>query len=256
MSKQSANGRTIQSDKTLMSLLDALYEGGRVGVTELSEQLDVSKGTVHKHLKTLEQEDYVEGNDGMYSLGIRFFRFGGKVRNRNQLCFMAKDRVEKVAFETSEMTKFAIEHDGLGVWMYFSNDHYGMRRDMHVGGTFELHQNATGKAILSELSDDRIHGILDDGGLEAETERTITDRDELLEEIRETREDGLAQSRGEFREGGLSVAAPVRDPEAGTVGAIAIAGPAAQTSPEDLIEAHGEVLRETARRLELQLRYL
>jgi len=256
MSKQSTNGRTIQSDRTLMSILDALYEGEPVGVTELSDRLDISKGTVHKHLKTLEQENYVEGSDGMYSLGIRFFRFGGKVRNQNQLCFMAKDRVEKVAFETSEMTKFAIEHDGVGVWMYFSNDHYGMRRDMHVGGTFELHKNATGKAILSELSDERIREILADGSLEAETERTVTDRDVLLEEIHETREDGLARSQGEFREGGLSVAAPVRDSETDTVGAIAIAGPAAQTSPEDLVESYGEMLQETARRLELQLRYV
>lgn len=239
-----------------MSILEALYEGESVGVTELSERLDVSKGTVHKHLKTLEQESYVEGNDGVYSLSMQFFRFGGKIRNRNQLCFMAKDRVEKIAFETSEMTKFAIEHDGVGMWMYFSNDHYEMRRDMHTGSTFKLHQNATGKAILSELSDDRIHEILDDVGLEAETEKTVTDRDKLFEEIREIRQEGLAPSQGEFREGGLSVAASVRDSETDTVGAIAIAGPAAQTKPEDLIEAHGEMLKETARRLELQLRYI
>ena len=256
MSKQSTNGRTIQSDKTLMSILDVLYEEESVGVTELSERLDVSKGTVHKHLKTLEQENYVENSGGSYSLGMRFFCFGGKVRNRNQLCFMAKDRVEKIAFETSEMTKFAVEHDGVGMWMYFTNDHYDMRRDMHAGGTFKLHQNATGKAILSELSDSRIHEILDEVGLEAETERTVTDRDALFEEIREIRAEGLARSQGEFREGGISVAAPVQDSETGTVGALAIAGPAAQTSPEGLIESHGEMLQETAQRLELQLRYV
>jgi DNA-binding IclR family transcriptional regulator len=256
MSKHPADGRTIQSDRTLMAILDALYEVESAGVTELSEQLDVSKGTVHKHLKTLEEGNYVEGDDGTYRLGMRFFRFGGKVRNRNQLCFMAKERVETIAFETSELTKFAIEHDGVGVWMYFANDHYDMRRDLHVGGTFKLHQNATGKAILAELADERIHEIVDDVGLEAETERTVTDRAELLEEVREARERGVAQSKGEFRKGGISVAAPVRDPKARTVGAIAIAGPAAQTSPEELAEAHGERLQETAQRLELQLRYI
>jgi len=256
MSKQPADGGTIQSDKTLMAILDALYEAESAGVTELSERLDVSKGTVHKHLKTLEARNYVEKRDGTYRLGMRFFRFGGKVRNRNQLCFTAKERVETIAFETSELTKFAIEHDGVGVWMYFSNDHYDMRRDLHAGGTFKLHQNATGKAILAELSDERIHEIVDETGLEAETERTVTDRARLFEEIRETRERGVARSQGEFREGGISVAAPVRDPKTGTVGAIAIAGPAAQTSPEELADAYGEKLQETARRLELQLRYI
>jgi len=256
VSKQSTDGQTIQSDRTLISILEVLYEEERIGVTELSEQLDVSKGTVHKHLKTLEQENYVTGDDGVYSLGMQFFRFGGRVRNRNRACFMAKDRVEKVAFETSEMTKFAIEHGGVGVWMYFSNDHYEMRREMHVGGTFKLHQNAAGKAILSELSDDRIHGILDEVGLDAGTERTITDREELLAEIAAVRDQGLARSREEFREGGMSIAAPVRDSTAGTIGAIAIASPAAQTDPRELVESYGEMLKETARRLELQLRYV
>lgn len=256
MSKPSADGRTIQSDKTLMSILDALYELEEAGVTELSERLDVSKGTVHKHLKTLEAENYVEGTDGRYRLGMRLFRFGGNVRNRNQLCFMAKDRIETIAVESSELTKFAIEQEGLGMWMYFSNDHYDMRREMHVGSTFKLHMNAAGKAILAELPDERVHEILDNVGFDAQTDRTLTDRSALFDELQEIREGGLARSQGEFREGGISVAAPVQDSGTETVGAIAIAGPAAQTSPDELIEAHGELLQETARRLELQLRYV
>ena len=256
MSKNPAQPTTIQADKTLMSILEALYESERAGVTELSEQLDISKSTVHKHLVTIERQNYVERTDGDYRLGMRLFQFGGQVRNQKRLCFMAKNRVETVAAETDEMTKFAVECDGAGVWTYFHNDHYEMRRDMHVGDGFELHQNATGKAILAELPTDRVHEIIDEHGLAAKTERTITDRKELLAELDEIRATGLARSDGEFREGGISVAAPVRDPESGTVGAIALAGPASKTSPDELIDAHGEFLLNTAKRFELQLRYV
>jgi len=256
MSKHSGTAGTIGSDVTLMSVLEGLYELEEAGVTELSDRLDVSKGTVHKHLKTLEREGYVERSDGEYSLGLAFFRLGGQVRNRNRLCFMAKERVETVATETTEMTKFAIEHDGVGVWIYFYNDHYEMRRELHVGGEFKLHQNATGKAILAELPDERVHEILDEEGLAARTERTVTDRAELFAQLAEVREAGLARSAGEFREGGISVAAPVRDPGSGTLGAISLASPSAKTGPEELSEAHGELLLDTARRLELQLRYV
>lgn len=256
MSETPTASGVIQSDQTLIRILEALYDLERAGVTEVSDRLNVSKGTVHKHLKTLEQEGYVEKTDHAYQLGMRFFQFGGQVRNRNRLCFMAKDRVETVAAETAEMTKFAVEHEGRGIWVYFHNDHYEMRRDMHVGGSFKLHQNATGKAILAELPDGRVHDILDQYGMEAKTGKTVTDREALLEELGEVSEAGLARSAGEFREGGISIATPVRDPESGTLGAIALAGPSTKASPDEMVEEHGEFLLDTARRLELQLRYI
>lgn len=256
MSKPRSEAGTIQSDETLISILEAVHDSGSAGVTELSDRLNVSKGTVHKHLKTLKQRGYIDRTTDGYSLGMQFFCMGGQVRNRNRLCFMAKDRVDTVACETSEMTKFAIEHDGRGVWMYFSNDHYEMRRDIRVGGRFKLHQNAAGKAILAELSDDRVREILDDVGLDPETDRTVTDREELFAELDEVRDQGWARSVGEFREGGISVAAPVRDSETDTVGALAIAAPSAQTTFEELVDSYGEILQETTRRLELQLRYV
>lgn len=256
MSENPTASGVIQSDQTLVQILETLYDLERAGVTEVSDRLNISKGTVHKHLKTLEREDYVEKTDQAYQLGMRFFQFGGQVRNRNRLCFMAKDRVEAVAAETAEMTKFAVEHDGLGIWIYFHNDHYEMRRDMHVGGNFKLHQNATGKAMLAELPDERVREILDQYGMEAKTGKTVTDREALFAELEEVSEAGLAQSAGEFRAGGISIAAPVRDPDSGTLGAIALAGPSTKASPDEMVEEHGEVLVDTARRLELQLRYI
>jgi len=256
MSENSTVSGVIQSDRTLILILETLYDLERAGVTEISDPLNVSKGTVHKHLKTLEQEGYVEKTDQGYQLGMGFFRFGGQVRNRNRLCFMAKERVETVAAETAEMTKFAIEHEGLGIWVYFHNDHYEMRRDMHVGGRFKLHQNATGKAMLAELPDERVHEILDQHGMGANTGKTVTDREALFEELEAVSDAGLARSAGEFREGGISIATPVRDPDSNTLGAIALAGPSTKASPDEIVEEHGEVLLDTARRLELRLRYI
>lgn len=256
MAKKATTPGTIRSDETLLIILRELQHLEPAGVTELSNQLDVSKGTVHKHLKTLEAAQFVNRSDGKYSLGLRFLSLGGKARNNNRLCFLAKERVANIATETSEMTKFAVEINGRGIWIYFFNDHYDMRRDMHVGGTFHLHQNAPGKAILSSCSDNRIDEIVDEFGLPAQTDETITDRAELFAELDQIRESRIAKSSGEFREGGISIAASVTDPERDTRGAISIAAPTTNTTCSTLIDDYGELLLQTTQRLELQMRYV
>lgn len=250
------DGGTIKSDKTLLAILDELQHRNGVGVTELSGELDVSKSTIHKHLKTLEQHGYVENDEGMYQLGMRFLTLGGLARNRNRLCFAAKEWAERLATETNEMTTFAMEHGGVGLWIYFYNDYYDMRTEIHVGGTFKLHQLAVGKAILSRLPDERVEAILEDAELEGRTDKTVTDRETLLDQLQHANDHGFAQSAGEFRDGALSIAAPVHDPRTGHTGALGLAGPSTEIAKQKLIDEHSDELLKTANRLELQLRFV
>lgn len=249
-------GGTIKSDQTLLSILDELQYQDGVGVTELGHRLDLSKGTVHKHLKTLERAAYIEKVDGKYQLGMRFLSLGGLARNRNRLCFAAKEWVEQLADETGEMTTFAIGNGDMGMWIYFYNDLYNMREELYVGERFELNQIAPGKAILSKYSNQRIDQILSRRDLDAKTQNTVTDPQALIEEIEEVRRNGIAFSREEYREGALAIAAPIEDKATETVGAIGLAGPSSEVTRQKLMNEYGESLRDMASRLELKLHYI
>ena len=73
--------RTVQATETSITILEALHDLGQAGVTELSNQLSLSKGNVHKHLTTLEQNEFVVNEGGVYSLSHRFLELG-KVDSR------------------------------------------------------------------------------------------------------------------------------------------------------------------------------
>ncbi|WP_010531955.1 IclR family transcriptional regulator [Lentibacillus jeotgali] len=62
-------------------------------------------------------------------------------------------------------------------------------------------------------------------GLEAHTENSITNPDELRSRLAAVREDGYAISTEEFREGIKSVAATIRDHTGKVISAITVVGP-------------------------------
>ena len=91
---------------------------------------------------------------------------------------------------------------------------------------------ATGKALLAHASADFIYDVATH--LVRFTERTIVDRDELLEHLQAVRRNGFAVNHCEWREGVSGIAAPVRDSSGNVVAAIGISGPATRFRQKDI----------------------
>ncbi len=71
-----------------------------------------------------------------------------------------------------------------------------------------MHNTATGKAILAHFDDEYREAILNKWGLPETTPSTITDRDELYDELADVREKGYAVNHGENIEGIRTFAVP------------------------------------------------
>jgi IclR family acetate operon transcriptional repressor len=103
-----------------------------------------------------------------------------------------------------------------------------------VGAPLGLHCTAAGKVLLSCQSDERLADILSQIDLTALTEKTITDRQRLRDELRRAREQGCAIDDEETEPGGRCVAAPIFGREAALIGAISVMGPANRVNPETI----------------------
>jgi DNA-binding IclR family transcriptional regulator len=244
---------TVKSDETLFSLIEALRELDEPGVTELAQRLDMAKSAVHKHLKTLENHEYVINNNGNYRLSFRFLSLGGHVVEEVDMSRHAASKARQLAEDTDTFVMFAIKEYSRGVFTCVYNDQFGIRRTSPLGKRFYLHSNASGKAILATLSDEEIDEIIDSAGLPYRTPNTITTREDLFEEIDEIRATGYATSYQERVEGAQSIAASVRDTRAGMVGAISITRPATPSKSEYPPELKDRVT-EAARELELEIK--
>ena len=75
---------------------------------------------------------------------------------------------------------------------------------------------------MAFLSDECLREILATHGLPSLAENTITDRNELLAELAEIRETGVAFSAEESSNGMRSVASPIFDPDNEVIGSICV----------------------------------
>lgn len=234
----------IKSTKTTFALLEQLKRQNSAGVTELAGALDLPKSTVFSHLNTLHEEQYVVREEGRYKLSHRFLEYGEHVRRNSELRSTARPELESLAAETDELVNLMIEEFGQGVYVDLAEGEQAVQVDTYEGKRVGLYCTALGKAILSRLPEERVEEILDERPLEPITPNTITDRKELLEELDEVRERGVAFDDEERAEELRCVAAPIVSQ--GTVhGAISVAGPLPRMNgdryrseiPEQLINA-------------------
>lgn len=236
------SGKRVKSTRTLFTIVDALREHESAGAAALADELGMPKSTVHVHLKTLEEEGYLTNDDGAYRFSFRFLELGGETRHRLDAYRAARSEVDGLALETGEAAHFGVEERGLRVLLYSSTHDGGVYDNSPDGYYTNIHWTAQGKALLATLPDERVHKIVDEHGLPAATDRTITDRDRLFEELTAIRDRGYATEFDEHREG-LGTIAAALEPDVTERGpaAIGLSGPSRRLKRKnedgDLVEA-------------------
>ena len=247
--------KTIQSTETAFTIIEYLSENERAGVTEIAKAIGVSKSTVHNHLKTLEQSEYVAKNeDNRYVLGYRFLTLGGKVRQRSKLHDVAKPEINWLVEKTGESACVATEEYGRITYLYQARGERAITTDSRTGTRVLPHCTALGKSILAHYSEERVDKIIDRHGLPPSTENTITTRDELFEEFETIREQGYAFDDEERIDGLRCVAAPIMDDDE-VCGALSVSGPAKRFQSEWYYEELPELIRRAVRVVEINLTY-
>jgi len=250
-----ANPGAVRSDETLLTVVHGLKQLDGAGVTELAEHVGRSKSTVHRHLTSLSEHQYVVQEGETYHLGLRFLDLGGYVRNRRSVYKRIRSKVRELAVETEEAVQFVAEEHGRGVFIYRERGAKAANTASRIGSRIYLHRAAAGKAILAHLPEPRVDEILDRWGLPAETENTITDRAVLERELAEIRESDIAADRGEHISQLRAVGTAVLDPEGDVLGGISISGPAHRMDGEPFETALRHQLLGAVNELELNIAY-
>ncbi|GAD52838.1 transcriptional regulator, IclR family [Halarchaeum acidiphilum MH1-52-1] len=248
-------GPTVQATRTSLEIVEALVRLNGAGVTELASDLDLPKSTVHNHLNTLHDAEYVVKDDGAYDVGLRFLKLGEYSRSRLKLHDVARPEIDSLAEETGELVNLSVEEYGRGVYLYLAQGEQAVHLDTHAGMHVHLHCTALGKAILAHTPEERVEEILDTMGMPARTEHTITGRDAFFEELDAVRDRGYAYDRQERLDGLRCVAAPITTPDHGVAGAISISGPTSRMQGERFETEIPDLLRNAANVVELNMTY-
>ena len=246
-------GDRVQSVVKTLDILEALWQSEGAGVTQLTERTGLPKSTVHAHLTTLRSKGYVVQDGDEYRLGIRFLSFGEHVKHAEPLYGAAETPIQALAEKTGERVLCSTEQNGLGTVIRACDGDRSMTSSIDVGTPIYLHCSAGGKAMLAHFDAEKTEQIVNNWGLPAFTDETITDQETLVEELETVREEGIAYSYGEYLPGVSAVGAPVVDDDGSVYGAIAVAGPQHRLENEWEHEELRTQLLSTANTIEVNL---
>lgn len=245
----------VKTTETAFKIIELLMEwdGGRL--SDVAAELDLAKSTVHRHLSTLEDLEYVTRTDGVYRTGFRFLELGEQTRTRSDAYQLARGKVEDLAEETEERSQFIAEEYGKGIYVFRETGERAVHTDSEIGKRVPIHATAAGKSILASLTDDRVEEIVERRGLAKLTEHTITDADRLWADLEEIRDRGYSINDQENTSGLRAIGVPVEYETGEPLGALSVSGPTHRFRGTLFEETLPNLLLGTANELELNIKY-
>lgn len=245
----------VSTSKKTIRIVEALRDLDGARITELADELDMNKSTIHNHLSTLEEEELVVKDGPEYNIGLRFLEFGGYVRSKSRIYRVAEPELKRLAEQTGEIASLMVEEYGRGVYLATAKGTDAANVNIYSGLRQPLHATALGKSILAHLPEDRLEEILDRHGLEPQTSTTITDRATLYDQLEKIREQGYAVDDGELIEGLQCIGTPIVTSQGTVRGAISVSAPTNRMSDDRFLDEIPDAVRSASNVIELNLTY-
>ncbi|MDQ0216974.1 IclR family transcriptional regulator [Peribacillus cavernae] len=207
---------------------------GGLGVTEIAKQMDINKSSVYRILITLVQYGYVEQDKetGRYKLGYKFLEISSKLLDSIDLRSEAKPYLQELENATNEVIHLVVYDQGEVVYIEKLEGNETLRMHSKVGKRAPMHCTSVGKAILAYLPSGVVLDILERKGMPIHTDKTITNKDDFIQELARVKQKGYALDLEENEYGITCIAVPIFDHLEKVNAAVSISGPTMRMTDE------------------------
>jgi DNA-binding IclR family transcriptional regulator len=211
--------------KSLEVLKYIVNTGSPLGVTEISNNLSVSKSTIYGILNALKDEKFVakDNKTKKYIIGPELYELAKKVFKGGEIVMVARPFLEKLVSLVDETAFLCIREDTAARVLDAIEAKKALKITSPIGIRFPITASVLCKAFLSPMDNESIKIFLKEKGLPRYTENSITDIDEFLKEIDKTRETGYSLDLEEYLKG-IRAAATLIYSNGTPVGAICVIG--------------------------------
>ncbi|MGH2517498.1 MAG: IclR family transcriptional regulator [Ktedonobacterales bacterium] len=241
-------GATGAVDRALAVLCAFSRETPVLGVTELSERLNLTKSTVHRLLQALLARGLVSQDPDRraYALGYRVLALAQAVPGEASLREVCRPHMQWLRAATEETVGLYVVAGDVRICLDEIESPQMLRMSAGVGRCFPLDRGAASKALLADGPASGALWRRATNALPAPAQSRLTRDTEAV------RERGYAASAGETVAGSASIAAPVRGPDGELMAALNVAGPASRFA-EDVVPRYATALLEAVARIERDL---
>ncbi|MEE8331276.1 MAG: IclR family transcriptional regulator [Acidimicrobiia bacterium] len=198
-----------------------------LGVTEIAQELGISKAVVHRTLNSLRVKGFIEVDPSTrrYSLGTAALTVGLAFLRHLDVRDLARPALRDLSERSRETATLSIRSGWDRIYVDQVTPPREVKMTVVLGRSFPLHAGSSSKSLLAHLPGDEIDEYLENVELHRFTDLTITDPSRLRQELAEIRANGFAVSMGERQADAASVAAPIFDHSRKPVASMSLCGP-------------------------------
>jgi len=244
------NQRLIQSVQRAIQIIDCFDSMDKqLSLSEISERVGLNISTVHGILQTLLFYSYIDKapESGRYKLGLKFLEKGILVSESLDLREVGHPYLKIITEKYQETSHLCLyQHGGVYCIHKMEPPQGYLIMSSKVGRKLPIHATASGKVIISHLSESELNKVLSPG-LTKMTENTITQLDRLHQCLAQIRQQGFSVEDEEAELGAYSIAAPIRNHQGRVFGTISLSGPVVRIKANkdlivsDLLELAGNI---------------
>jgi len=229
--------QTIERVSLILDILGQCPQG--ISVRDLSEKVELPKGTTHRLLSSLAYFDYVRQDslNKNYHLGFKLVELGSLLINHIDFRNEARPFMVDLAEKTGETIHLVVLDQNEAFYIDKVVLHQtGLQMVSRVGLRIPLHCSSVGKILAAYLYEDELNQIFKESSLPRRTPNTITSLSRFKKHLKIIKAQGYAIDNEENEKGVGCVAAPIRNGNGEVIAAMSISGPAIRITPK-IIEA-------------------
>ena len=227
-------GEGVQAVALALRILEHLaLQQDPVGVTAIANVLGVSKSRVHRHLRTLAEQNYVvqAADSDRYRIGMRLVALGRTVAENFDLAQIARPAMRALRDDLGFSVAFTV-CDPVGARVVATlTSNSPVEIGVKPGSILGFHHSAQGKVMMAFGEEGLADRVLR-GRLPAPSPQTVTSLPVLRAQVAQVREQGWAVAPGESSLGINALAAPVFDASGTLAGAVAVVDTVQFIAPE------------------------
>jgi len=243
INNEKRKGVVVQSVVRALEILRCFEKEPLLGISEIAEYMELSKSTVYGLVNTLTSYGYLEQlpQSKKYKLGMKLFEQGNLVQRRMDIRSEARPWCQLLSDKYKTTAHLATHSDGNIIYIDKVDNTDSVVIYSQVGKRAPMHCTGVGKALLAYLPEDYLDRFIFSHALVRMTDKTITSRDDLLEELKKIREQGYSVDYEEIEPGLRCIAAPIFDHQDNASMAISISFPYGRLKDIDWDEAVRDV---------------
>jgi IclR family transcriptional regulator, pca regulon regulatory protein len=231
-----------------------------LGISEIADELGMTRSTIHRYVITLVALGFMEQTaDRKYRLGLRVTDLGMSALNSTGLREHSRSYLEELRQRSGYTTSLAVL-DGPEILYIdratsFRRGQHKIDLNLRPGSRLPAYCTAMGKVLLAYIPEPEQREVFATIELAKQGPNTITTKKALLSELDHVHEETIAVNDEELAAGLISVAAPIRNESWGVVAAINLAAHTDMISLAELVDELLPHLLSTADQISARLGY-